>query len=106
MAVRCIDPHCDCPKMPCTNKCIVPIPELPQQTWYSIGGAVVSQGSIGAALSLKNLYIVTGEQKHILDLLALASISSDSNGEPCFDARVQESNICYAELERRKGNNV
>jgi hypothetical protein len=43
----------------------------------------------------------TEAEQLLLNLLSVAKIGVDPDGEPCFDECVEEERICYAELARR-----
>lgn len=53
-------------------------------------------------LKTNGFNVVTDKQKAVLDLVAVSKIETDPDGEPCFEDCVQEEQICYAELDRRK----
>ncbi len=73
-----------------------------KQTWFSIGSARISLGSIKAALGLAGLHIVTAADKAVLDAMSRAHIDDKPKD---YDGPVmllsEEHAVCRAELARR-----
>ena len=69
------------------------------QTWFSIGGADISLGSIKTALSLAGLHVVTAADKAVLE--ACEALSHSDLLDARDDGRPKWNRFAHAELARR-----
>lgn len=74
-------------------------PDAVKQTWFSIGGADISLGSIKTALSLAGLHVVTAADKAVLE--ACEALSHSDLLDARDDGRPKWNRFAHAELARR-----